>query len=123
MTINNIQPPPQLPAPLTERLQYGHRAALAVAEHLLNISPVPPREVTTTYSGHALDTPRVDLHFFGSSDGVEALAEVLGVPAESGPHAINADSTYTSMTTMLAGVTVRAWSLVRSSQGAEAVSR
>lgn len=90
----------------------GHMAALSVAERIVSISPVSPTEVKVSCPAFAVTEPSVDVHFFGSPNGVRALAEVLGVTATTRPFHESDTRLYVSMSAVLSGVPVLAWALM-----------
>ncbi|MFI2078276.1 hypothetical protein [Streptomyces triculaminicus] len=107
--------------PAVDAQRRGHMAAMSVAEHLLDISPIMPSDVKTACAAFEVDKPSIDLFFYNSPEGVRALADVLGVDATAAPHSESDSRTFTSMQAMVSGVPVRAWSL--GGPGSEAVSR
>ncbi|WP_367139774.1 MULTISPECIES: hypothetical protein [Streptomyces] len=116
MSSQSIEQPPT-----AEVQRRGHLAALAVAEHLLSISPIMPTDVTTKCAPYEIDKPSLDLHFHKSPEGVRALASVLGAEVTAAPHSESDHRLFTSMETVVSGVPVRAWAL--GGMAPEAVSR
>ncbi|MFJ5802717.1 hypothetical protein [Streptomyces decoyicus] len=102
--------------PTTEDVQRrGHVAALAVAAAINEASPIVPDDLKTTCNNFAMDRPRVDVYFHDSAEGVEALAQVLDVQAETRPFRATDPRPYVEMSTVVAGVPVVAWSLLSTS--------
>ncbi|MEU3507607.1 hypothetical protein ABZ733_06725 [Streptomyces longwoodensis] len=87
-------------------------AAHSAALHLQVVSPVPPSSVTVTCHTFSPSEPSVDVNFHMDRDGVERLAEALGVEATTRPHSKTDPQLYTVATAEVAGIPVRIWTLV-----------
>ncbi|MCF3101491.1 hypothetical protein IPZ58_07845 [Streptomyces roseoverticillatus] len=98
-------------SPTTDAQRRGHMAALSVAEQIVSISPVAPTHVRATCRDYAADKPSVDVYFHRSAGGVEELAEVLGADVTTRPNGDEDPRPFTSMVTVMAGVSVQAWTL------------
>lgn len=112
--------PIEAPPTAEETQRRGHMAALAVAEHIVAVSPVVPTDVNISCSEFAIDRPTIEVHFYNSATAVQALAEVLGGTAATRPHRESDPRPYTEANLVVSGVPVKAWSLAapEAAQGA-----
>jgi hypothetical protein len=87
-------------------------AAHSVALHVQVLAPVPPSMVSVICHTFSPDAPEVDVNFHMDLDGVQQLAEVLGVEATTRPHTAKAGSDlYTMAKAAIAGIPVKIWTL------------
>jgi hypothetical protein len=86
-------------------------AAHSVALHVQVVAPVPPSSVMVTCHTFKPDEPSVDVNFHQDPDGVQRLAEVLGVEATTRPHSKTSPQLYTAATAEVAGIPVKVWTL------------
>ncbi|TMU98054.1 hypothetical protein [Streptomyces sp. DASNCL29] len=100
------------PPAADETQRRGHMAALAVAEHIVAISPIVPNDVKVTCDPFAPGAPRVNVYFHNSREGVEALAEALGGTASTRPHSEGDPRPFVSASVVVSSVPVRVWSLL-----------
>ncbi|MFD7101888.1 hypothetical protein [Streptomyces celluloflavus] len=101
-----------VPPDAAESQRHGHTAALAVAALIIRNSPITPTDVKTTCPAHAPEKPSVDVYFHESAAGVEALAQALGVEAQTQPFREGDPRPYVTTDAVIDGVPVRAWSLL-----------
>jgi hypothetical protein len=87
-------------------------AAHSVALHVQVLAPIPPSKVTVECHTFSPDEPSVNVHFHMDRDGVEQLAEALGVEATTRPHSKTDPQLYTVATAEVAGIPVKIWTLV-----------
>ncbi|MEU4205624.1 hypothetical protein AB0F64_37630 [Streptomyces sp. NPDC026294] len=100
------------PPDAAEVQRRGHMAALAVTERVIGLSPIVPTTVTVECAPYAPEEPGVEAHFHRSAEGVEALAQALGVTAKTTPFGPDDRRPYVEMHSVVAGVPVRAWTLL-----------
>ncbi|PNG19732.1 hypothetical protein [Streptomyces cahuitamycinicus] len=90
-----------------QSLLAAHSAALYVQV----VSPVPPSTVTVACHTFAPGEPSVDVNFHMDRDGVQQLAEALGVETTTRPHSKTDPQMYTVATAVVAGIPVKIWTL------------
>lgn len=100
------------PPTADETQRRGHMAALAVAEHIIAVSPMVPNDVKVTCDPFAPGAPRVDVYFHNFREGVEALAEALDGTASTRPHSEGDPRPFVSASVVVSSVPVRVWSLL-----------
>ncbi|NUH35320.1 hypothetical protein HUF15_00800 [Streptomyces samsunensis] len=83
-----------------------------MAEQIVTLSPIVPNDVTVTCHPFAPDAPSVDVYFHHSREGVETLAEALGVTADTRPHREENPRLFVSASVVVSSVPVRVWSLL-----------
>ncbi|MGQ5576035.1 hypothetical protein [Streptomyces sp. ECR3.8] len=86
-------------------------AAHSVALHVQVVAPVPPTSVMVTCHTFKPDEPSVDVNFHQDPDGVQRLAEALGVEATTRRHTKTSPQLYTAATAEVAGIAVEIWTL------------
>ncbi|MEV5598415.1 hypothetical protein [Streptomyces sp. NPDC052496] len=100
------------PPDAAEAQRRGYTAALAVIEQVVTLCPIVPTTVTAECAHYAPEEPGVEMHFHRSAEGVRALAQALGAAATTAPFGPDDPRPYVEMTTVVAGVPVRAWALL-----------
>ncbi|MGI3198467.1 hypothetical protein ACRJ4B_15925 [Streptomyces sp. GTA36] len=86
-------------------------AAHSVALHVQVVAPVPPTSVMVTCQAFSPERPNVDVNFHRNRDGVQQLAEALGVEATTRPYSKTDPQMYTAATAVVAGIPVTIWTL------------
>lgn len=86
-------------------------AAHSVALHVQVVAPVPPSSVTVTCQAFSPEQPNVDVNFHRDRNGVQQLAEALGVVATTRPHSKTDPQLYTEAIAEVAGIPVSVWTL------------
>ncbi|QCX81119.1 hypothetical protein C9F11_37680 [Streptomyces sp. YIM 121038] len=87
-------------------------AAHSVALHVQVVAPVPPSSVTIMCHAFSPTEPSVDINFHVDRDGVQQLAEVLGVGTTTRQHSTTDPQLYTVATAEIAGIPVKIWTLM-----------
>ncbi|MGW1840588.1 hypothetical protein [Streptomyces sp. NPDC002067] len=104
-----VRPDPSDPADTQRR---GYLAAFETASLVLGLSPIVPAHLRSECPSYAPHERVVDVYFHRSADGVQQLANALGVEVSRSPFEEDSSRQYVEMSAEVQGVAVHAWTLL-----------